>query len=323
MINLLNVQGAISSLGRKSLTWLFLRSYQSYKYENKPGCTHFLHAGVFKMSEANSGSSKIDRSFFGLWRYRSMVWRMTKKEISGKYRGSFLGIFWAIISPIMMLTIYTFVFSVVLKARWGGADQGNVDFAIIFFAGLIVYFFFAECINGAPLLLVSHTSYIKKTIFPIEILPLVATLTSFFHALMSFVVLAGLFLFIYGYIHWTIIFLPIVITPFILLSLGLVWVISSVGVYVKDINHVVSMVTTALLFLSPIFYPASALPEFMRPVFHLNPLTFIIEQTRDIMLWGKIPNFSGLFIYYVLGLSIAFLGLHFFHKLKKSFAEVL
>lgn len=249
---------------------------------------------------------------------------MTKREVIGRYRGSYLGLFWSFVNPVLMLSVYTFVFSVVFKARLGQDVSGDkIDFALLLFAGLIVFNLFSECISRAHNLILTNVNYVKKMIFPLEILPWITLGSALFHAGISVLVLL-LFLVGMGHpISWTLLLLPVVILPLLLLIMGLSWLLASVGVFVRDIGQFIGMMLTTLLFLSPIFYPASALPESVRSYLFLNPLTFIIEQTRAVILFGQLPDWHGLVIYYAVAALVAWAGLFWFEKTRKGFADVL
>lgn len=249
---------------------------------------------------------------------------MTKREIISRYRGSYLGLLWSFVNPVLMLAVYTFVFSVVFKVRLGQDITGDrFDFALMLFAGLIVFNLFAECISRAPGLILANVNYVKKVIFPLEILPWVTLGSALFHAGISGLVLVIFLLGIGHTMSWTFLLLPIVILPLLMLIMGLSWLLASIGVFVRDISQFIGLVLTTLLFLSPIFYPASALPESVRNYLFLNPLTFIIEQSRAVILFGQIPDWRGMLIYYGVAALIAWFGLIWFEKTRKGFADVL
>lgn len=258
-----------------------------------------------------------------IWRSRELIWKMTRREVVGRYRGSILGLLWSFFNPILLLTIYTFVFSVVFKARWGGGGDNKFEFALILFAGLIVFNIFSECVNRAPALVLENVNYVKKVVFPLEILPVVVLGTALFHGMISLVVLLVSYLLLSVTLHWTIIFAPLVIMPLLLLVLGICWFLASFGVFVRDVSQAIGMLTTVLLFLSPIFYPVSALPEKFRAFVYINPLTFVVEQMRDVLIFGKVPSWPGLCLMTLGGLIIAWLGLVWFQKTRKGFADVL
>ncbi len=251
---------------------------------------------------------------------------MTKREILSRYKGSFLGLLWSLITPIMMLAIYTFVFSIVFKVRLDHENNiydDKTSFAILLFVGLIIYNMFSECLSRAPGLILANVNFVKKVIFPLEILPLVSLGSALFHAGISFLVLVAFLLITNHALHWTSIFLPLIILPLLLLTTGLSWLLASIGVFVRDIGQFIGLLLTMMLFMSPIFYPASALPESVRDYLFLNPLTFIIEQSRSVMLAGNFPDWGGLIIYYMIAIFTAWFGLWWFEKTRKGFADVL
>lgn len=248
---------------------------------------------------------------------------MVKREVIGRYRGSFLGLLWSFVNPVLMLTIYTFVFGFVFKARWGQGDIDQYEFALVLFTGLIVFNLFSECISRAPGLILANVNYVKKVIFPLEILPWIALGSALFHASIS---LGVLFIFLAALGHdfsWAMLWLPIVLLPFLLLIMGLSWLIASIGVFIRDVGQVVGMALTVLMFMSPIFYPLSALPESVSHYLFLNPLTFVVEQVRNILIWGQQPNWNDLAIYSVISVFVAWFGLLWFEKTRKGFADVL
>lgn len=258
-----------------------------------------------------------------IWRSRDLIWQMTKREVVGRYRGSVMGLFWSFFNPVLMLTIYTFVFSVIFRARWGTGGESRFEFALILFSGLIVFNLFAECITRAPSLIVGNVNYVKKVVFPLETLPLVAMGAALFHGVVSLGVLLVVYVLISASLHWTIIFVPLVILPLLLMTLGLSWFLASFGVFVRDVAQTIGLLVTVLMFLSPIFYPLSAIPLKYQVFIYLNPLTFIIEQMRDVLIWGRLPSWSGLCLFMVIGMSVAWLGLVWFQKTRKGFADVL
>lgn len=258
------------------------------------------------------------------WKHRQLIRKFVLREIAGRYRGSVGGLSWSLVQPMAMLFVYTFVFSVVFRARWTAQNEvAGVSFAVVLFVGLIVQGLFAECVGRAPGLIVSHATFVKKVVFPIEILPIVAMGSALFHSAVSFVVLFAAMLIAGNPFHWTILLTPLVLAPFVLLTLGLSWFLAGLGVFLRDIGQMIGLVVTALLFLSPVFYPLSAIPEGYRILIQLNPLTFPVEQARDVLIWGKPPSWSGLALYFAVSWAIALLGFAWFQKIRKGFADVL
>lgn len=215
-------------------------------------------------------------------------------------------------------------FAVVFKSRWGtGGTDSKTDFAVILFVGMIVHGLLAEILNRSPKLILDNANYVKKVVFPIEVLPAISICVALFHATISLAVLLVAFLIFNGFIQWTAIFIPLVILPLVILSLGAAWFLASLGVYLRDVAQTIGLFTTVLMFLSPVFYPVTSLPEAVRPWLMINPLTFIIEQAREVMIWGKLPDFQGLAIYTLCAVFIAWLGYIWFQKTRKGFADVL
>lgn len=259
-----------------------------------------------------------------LWHHRQLILQMTKREVTGRYQGSLMGMAWSFFNPILMLVVYTFVFSVVFKARWGaGGDESQTSFAIVLFVGMIVYGLFSEMANRAPSLILSNVNYVKKVVFPLEILPVVALASALFHSIISFGVLLLAILLFNATLAWTIVLFPLVLLPLLTATLGVSWLLASLGVFVRDVGQTIGIFTTALMFLSPVFYPISNLPEKFQIWILLNPLTFVIEQSRAVIVFGNPPDWLGLGIYTMVSLMIAWSGYWWFQKTRKGFADVL
>jgi lipopolysaccharide transport system permease protein len=260
-----------------------------------------------------------------LWHNRQLIVQMTKREVVGRYKGSAMGMAWSFFNPVFMLVVYTFVFSEVFKSRWGGigGDDSKTQFAVVLFVGMIVLNLFSEVINRAPSLILANVNYVKKVVFPIEILPVISLCAALFHNLISFGVLLVAFVVFNGYLHWTAIFTPLVILPHVIVTLGIAWMLASLGVFLRDVGQTIVIITTVLMFLSPVFYPVTAVPERFRPFIMANPLTFIIEQAREVLIWGHLPDWIGLGIYTCAATVIAWAGFAWFQKTRKGFADVL
>jgi len=259
-----------------------------------------------------------------LLRNRQLIMQMTRSEVIGRYKGSVMGLAWSFFNPVFMLAVYTFVYSIVFKAHWGtGAEESKTLFAVVLFVGMIVHGLFSEVLNRAPTLILANVNYVKKVVFPLEILPVVSMATALFHSVVSWSVLLTAFVVFNGYLHWTSLLMLLVLLPLVLLTLGIAWVLASIGVFLRDVGQVIGMVTTAMLFLAPVFYPVAAVPEGFRPFIMANPLTFIIEQAREVVIFGHLPNWAGLGIYTVAATIVAWAGYALFQKTRKGFADVL
>jgi lipopolysaccharide transport system permease protein len=261
--------------------------------------------------------------FASLWHNRELIAQLTRREVLSRYRGSILGLAWSFFNPLLMLVVYTFVFSIVFKARWGQGDESKADFAIVLFVGMIIHGLFAECVNRAPGLILANVNYVKKVVFPLEILPWVAAGSALFHSAVSATVLLAAQLVFQHALAWTIVFLPIVLVPLLFGTMGFAWFLSSIGVYVRDIGQTIGIFTTVLLFFSPVFYPVDALPENYRILLLLNPLTPVIGDARRVLIWGQAPDWAGLMIYASASFAVAWLGFWWFQRTRRGFADVV
>ena len=258
-----------------------------------------------------------------LWRNRSLVMALVKREVLGRYRGSALGLLWSFFNPVFMLLVYTFVFSMVFKARWNAGSDSKTEFALVLFAGLLIFNLFSECVNRAPGLVLANVNYVKKVVFPLDILPWVTLGSALFHAGISLVVWLVAYIILFGFPYLTVLLLPLIVLPLLLFIMGISWALASLGVFLRDVSQLIGIVTTVLMFLSPIFYPVTALPEQYRHILMLNPLTPAIEMSRDVLYWGKLPDFCLLAVYLAASAVIAWLGFAWFQKTRKGFADVL
>lgn len=258
------------------------------------------------------------------WLNRNLIFTLAKRDVAGRYRGSVIGLAWSFFNPLLMLVIYTFVFSVVFKARWGiSMQEGKMDFAIMLFVGMIIHGLFAECVNRAPGLILSNVSYVKKVVFPLDILSWVAFGSALFHAAISLVVLFVAQLIFMGHIPFTALLFPVVMLPLIVTTIGFAWFLSSLGVFIRDIGQITGIITTVLLFISGVFFPINSLPEPYRLWLALNPLAMIIEEGRNVLILGKLPDPTNWCIMMVVGLFIAWAGFAWFQRTRKGFADVI
>jgi len=257
------------------------------------------------------------------WRHRSLIDRLTRREIAAKYRGAILGPLWSLLTPLMMLAVYTFLFSVVFQSRWGTGSSGHGEFALLFFSGMIIFTIFSEPVMRAPTLMLENVSYIKKVVFPLEILPWTCLGVALFNGAVSFLVLAVFYLLVFGLPPVTALLLPLVLLPLGLATLGVTWFLASVGVFLRDVRQLVGAVTTALMFLSPIFYPVTAVPDSYRWLLYLNPLTITLEASKDVLFWGRVPDPGSWAGDLLAGWLIAWAGYVWFMKTRKAFADVV
>ena len=264
-------------------------------------------------------------SFIGsLLRHRELWWRLSEREVIGRYRGSILGWGWSLLTPLMMLAVYTFVFSTVFKARWGDLEQaGPLGFAINLFAGLITFNLFAECATQAPTLILKNVNYVTKVIFPLETLGAVSVSTGLFHALTSTIVLVVFELIAVHRVPLTILLLPMVWLPLLLGCLAMSWLLSALGVFLRDLGQLMGVVVSMLMFMSAVFYPLSALPPTLQTLMGLNPLVVVIQQTRRVLVQGVPPSASYVVLGFLLMLGLCEISYRFFCKARRGFADVL
>ena len=261
-----------------------------------------------------------------LFRNRQLIMQMTKREVVGRYKGSVMGLLWSFLNPLFMLAVYTFFFSVVFKARWNvanGVEESKTQFAVVLFVGLIVHGLFADVVNRAPSLIISNINYVKRVVFPLEILPVITLFSTMFHSLVSLLVLLIAYVSFNGYLPWTVVFTPLIFLPLIIITLGFAWLLASLGVFMRDVGQTVGIFTMVLMYISPVFFPIAIMPEAFRPIMMANPLTFIIEQARDVLIWGNLPDWQGIAIYTVVASIFAWFGFIWFQKTRKGFADVL
>jgi lipopolysaccharide transport system permease protein len=258
------------------------------------------------------------------WRYRDLIWQFTRREVLARYKGSWLGMGWSVITPLAMLLIYTLVFKHVFQARWPSSPNGNnLDFALNLYAGLVVFNWSVELLARAPRLILDQPNLVTKVVFPLPVLAWSSLLSSGFQTLVSTVlwlIACGLG----GHVpsaSW--LMAPIVLLSFAPWLLGMCWLLSSLGVYLRDLSQLVGLIMSGLMFLSPVFYPTEALPVSLRPFAQWNPLTAPIEALRSSVLAHTMPDMWLIATGMVAGLLTCLLGLALMQRIKNGFADVL
>jgi len=258
-----------------------------------------------------------------LWRHREFISQLTRREIEGRYRSSLLGLTWSFINPIALLLVYTFVFGVVFRQRWGVHADGLGEYGLVLFAGMIAFGVFSECVNRAPGLIVSTPNYVKRVVFPLELLPLGVMGSALFHAGVSLSVLlvAAVVSGLPPRPSWLLV--PLALAPVVLLSLGLLWILSSLGVFLRDLGYGVTLAVQVLFFLTPIFYPLDAIPDRFQVIARLNPLTSVVVAVRAAIFPGLEPLWADLAV--SLGASgvLMLFGYAWFMRTRRAFGDVI
>jgi lipopolysaccharide transport system permease protein len=264
------------------------------------------------------------RAFFrSLHAHRELCWRLGVRELTQRFKGSMLGILWAVLTPLLTAAVFTLVFTGVFPSRWPGRSGDPADFALMLLVGLAVHGLMSEALSRAPGLVVGNASYVTKVVFPLEVLPVVTTLTAAFNLLVTLgLVLVGQLL-LHGTLYWTTLFLPLVLLPYLILVTAAVAMVAACGVFLRDVAQVVGPAVMLMMFLGPIFYPLEAVPARMRPIVQMNPVTLIIEQSRAVTLYGHLPDFLGLAIYAAVALGLLAVAHWAFQRLRVGFADVL
>jgi len=255
--------------------------------------------------------------------HRPLIFALAKREIDSRYKGSAAGVLWSFVNPLLMLGVYTFVFSVIFQSKWNGGNGSKTEFALVLFVGLIFFGLFSEVVARAPILILSNVNYVKKVIFPIEVLVYVALSAALFQFIASMAIWLVFHCVFFGFPPLTILLLPFVVLPLLMFALGVSWIFASLGVYIRDMPQVVAIGLTVLMFLSPIFYSAASIPAEYRNLLQLNPLTYAIEVARDVMIWGK-PLLWMAWLKQMFSASVVFFaGFIWFQKTRDGFADVL
>lgn len=258
--------------------------------------------------------------------WTGLAGRLAAREVALRYRGSLGGLGWMLLAPLLLLGVYTFVFAEVFHARWSGAavgGGGTGEYALVVFSGMLLHGFLADCLARAPLLVLGNVNFVKKTVFPLEVLAVAQVLAALVHLAATLAVLLLFQLVIAGLPAPTAVLLPLVVAPVALFALGFMWILGALTVYFRDLAQLVGLLVTALFFLSPVLYPITAVPEYLRPVLYANPLTFAIETARGLLFHGVLPAPRAWLLYCAAALAVAAAGLGVFRTLRGGFADAL
>ncbi len=257
------------------------------------------------------------------WIHRRLILRLARREVAGRYRGTVAGALWSVLTPLLTVATYSFVFTQVFQPRWQLPEGAQVSIPLLLFSGVLLFGLFAEVVSRAPGLVLENVSYVKKVVFPLEILPWVSLLSALFNLGVGLSLMLAVYAVQFGPPPASVVLLPLVLLPLVLLSLGLGWLLAALGVYLRDLKLAVGILTGLLMFLSPIFYPVSALGEKARPFIMANPLTPVLEASKDVLFWGRFPDGTLLAVGLAVSLAVAWLGWACFQKLRGGFADVV
>lgn len=258
------------------------------------------------------------------WQRRHLIRQFAERDVVGRYKGSYLGVVWSFLYPLLTLTVYTFVFGAILKSRWDVSLTGSrAEFALNLFCGQLLFAIFAEAVNRAPRLVVDNPNFVKKVVFPLEILPVAAVGAALTHAAISVIILLGGQFLVMHQLQWTVLWLPVLVVPLVFLTLGVSWLLASLGVFIRDIGYVTGIGTHLMMFLTPMFYPISAVPEAYRWIIQINPMSTLLESGRRVVLWGQSPQWLPLLVVTLVAALIMQLGYFFFMRSKRAFADVI
>ncbi|MDY0073259.1 MAG: ABC transporter permease [Thauera sp.] len=275
------------------------------------------------MSRSLALGRAFSSPFTLLWQHRELILAIARRELAARYRGSALGVVWLLLAPLLMLAVYSFVFGVVFQVRWGGIGESRLMFAAVLFCGIAIFGLFAEVINRSPQLVLSQVNYVKKVVFPLEVLSCALVLSSAVNFLIALFVLLVFIALSMGMPPLTVLALPVLLIPFLLGLLSVSWMLAALGVYVRDIAQLTGLLATALMFMCPVFYPLSVVPAAYQPYLWLNPMTHVVEAMRAVLIHGELPSAATVLWWWGIALVMMVCGGLFFRRLRPGFADVM
>jgi lipopolysaccharide transport system permease protein len=255
---------------------------------------------------------------------KELFFLLLYQEITSKYRNNYLGISWIVITPLFMLSIYTFVFGYVFAIKWPGFVGSNLfEFSLILYSGLVFYNTFSEAVSRSPTIIIENSNYVNKVVFPLEILTVITTISSLVTLTINLFLILLFKAVLFSEIQIESLYIVLIVLFFIIMILGITWIFAAIGVFIRDINHLISNGVQGLLFLSPIFYPISSLPEWLQSLILFNPISIPVEQARKVIIFDDQPDLQILLIYGAASFLIAIIGYYCFYKSRKGFADVI
>lgn len=268
-----------------------------------------------------------DSAFLGMfrriWTHRHLASLLIARNVEASFRGSLLGKAWTALVPLLRLAVYTTVLGFILRVKWPGQHTTPLETALLYFVGLTLYDFFMESVSGAPGLMLDNVNYVKKVVFPLEILPFATLGAALVRLCVTSSIVLIFYLVIRGIPPLASIAIPLIIAPYALFVLGAVWFLSALGAYVRDLRQLMGVLALVMMYLSPIFFPLAMVPARVRPVFYANPLAFVIESVRAALFAGQWPDWPALLLYTALAWLFAALGYRWFLRVKPGFADVV
>jgi lipopolysaccharide transport system permease protein len=274
------------------------------------------------MISAQTARRAVWRPLLELPQRVDLILSLARRELAARYKGSVLGIIWAILTPVVMIAIFTFIFAGIFGARFG-ADGSAWDYAIYLFCGLLPWTAFQETLQLSSTAIVSKANLVKRVVFPLETLPVALSLSSLANQMFGTLALIVAALIIRHELHPTLLWLPVLVVPQLIATLGAAWLIASLGVFLRDIVQGVALVLMTWMYLTPIIYPESIVPERFRPLINANPFTPLVRSYRRIMLEGAAPDWYGLAYFTIFAIITFIFGYWWFARTRKNFADVI
>ena len=259
-----------------------------------------------------------------LRRHGSLILQFTKRDVLVRYRGSYLGVFWSLLRPLCTLAVFGVVFGYIFQSRLSNdPNESKVDFAMALFCGLSMLDFISECLGRAPTLILMNSNYVTKVVFPLEVLPVSVAVAAIVHLIVSLIPLAAAYLVVHHTLHMTALYIPLIVIPLFFLGLGIAWLFSSLGVFIRDINSLVPVLLLILMYCSAIFYRMSKVPPQLRFIVHYNPLAVLVDNLRDVFMWGLPVDWGQFGLMTLVCFAIMLVGYAFFMRTKSAFADVI
>lgn len=259
-----------------------------------------------------------------LYKHRDLILQFTKREIEVRHKASRLGHLWALLTPLLMLGLYLFVFGVIFGGSFGALPSENFfDFALALFLGISLFQVIADTISSSPNLIANQPNFVKKVVFPLEIISIAQVLSSLYFSSLSIGICIILSPFSHGGLSWLALTLPVIVLPLAILSLGISWGLSALGVYLRDLNHITAFASTAIMYASAVVYSLSKISPTLANILRYNPLVIIIDDARCMLLWKKTFHINDIIYIYLVSIGVLILGRLLFKRLRPYFAEVL